>query len=188
MCDYLKILEIDNDTIKIETLYRDKFHPYLSKIERYNVDKVGQQLYYRLQRNCLEFRKLLDRLEPPKEAVSRTMEKPEPIVSDKEIEEFKKLSEFYYFEVAGDTTHVRMKNNLWTDFFTDNTTSKLTYKWIDETEFELTFIKSDNETRGNFSVKGDKYVYQILSKEDNYYLMSLNIPGQDVFEKFKLYY
>jgi hypothetical protein len=188
MCEYLRTLEIENDTLKIETLYQEKFYPYLNKIDEIKVDKVGQQVYYRLQRNCVEFRELLDRLDPPKEAVSRTTEKPKPKIKRKEIKEFKKNNEFYYFEASGETTTVRMENNNWTDSFSDNTVSELNYKWLNETEFELTFIRSDNETRKNLSVKGDKYVYQVLSKEDDYYLMSVNIPGQTVFEKFKLYY
>ncbi len=81
-----------------------------------------------------------------------------------------------------------MEKGKWTDFFSDKTFSKLTYDWISETEFELVFIESNNETRSNFSVKGDKYIYQVLTKENNFYLMTVNIPGQDTFEKFKLYY
>ena len=81
-----------------------------------------------------------------------------------------------------------MEKGNWTDSFSNNSLSKLTYNWINETEFELLFLESDNETRSNFSVKGDKYIYQILSKENGFYLMTVNIPGQETFEKFKMYY
>lgn len=188
MCDYLKKLEIKNDTLKINTLYERQLYPYLGKFEQSNVQKVGQQVFYRLQRNCVDFRNLLDRLQPPKVPVTRVIVKPNPEISKKEIREFKNQKEFHYFEVAGDTTKVTMEKGEWTDSFADKTFSKLTYDWINETEFELVFVESNNETRSNFSVKGDKYIYQVLSKEDGFYLMTVNIPGQKTFEKFKLYY
>ncbi len=34
MCDYLKTLEIKNDTLKINTLYEKQLYPYLGKIEQ----------------------------------------------------------------------------------------------------------------------------------------------------------
>ncbi|TXD80496.1 hypothetical protein ESY86_20575 [Subsaximicrobium wynnwilliamsii] len=188
MCDYLKNLEIKNDTLKINSLYEKQLYPYLGKFEQSKTQKIGQQVYYRLQRNCVEFRNLLDRLEPPREEVIRITEKPKSEISKKQLKEFKKQREFYYFEVAGDTTKVIMENGKWTDSFSNKTFSKLTYNWINETEFELVFIESDNETRSNFSVIGDKYIYQILSKEDEFYLMTVNILGQKTFEKFKMYY
>ena len=188
MCDYLKNLEIKNDTQKLNSLFKKQFYPYLGKFEQSQAQKIGQQVYYRLQRNCVEFRNLLDRLEPPKEKVTRIMKKPKSEISKKQLEEFKNQKEFYYFEVAGDTTRVKMDKGNWIDSFSDNTFSKLTYNWINETEFELIFVESNNETRSNFSVKGDKYIYQILSKEDGFYLMTVNIPGQETFEKFKIYY
>lgn len=188
MCNYLKKLEIKNDTLKIKNLYEKQLYPYLRTIEQSQTQKIGQKVYYRLQRNCVEFRDLLDKLDPPKEAVTRITEKLKPQISKKELKEFKKQIDFYYYEVAGDTTHVKMEKGNWTDLFTNKTFSKLTYNWINETEFELVFIESNNETRSNFSVKGDKFIYQILSKEDEFYLMTVNIPGQKTFEKFKLYY
>ena len=110
MCDFLETLEIKNDTLKINTLYERQLYPYLGKIEESNTQKVGQQVYYRLQRNCVEFRNLLDRLEPPRETATRITEKPKPNISEKQLKEFKEQKEFYYFEVAGDTTRVLMEN------------------------------------------------------------------------------
>ncbi|QHI37847.1 hypothetical protein IMCC3317_32300 [Kordia antarctica] len=187
-CDYLKQSDIKNDTLKISSLYNEQFNPYLRKIDQSKVQKIGKQLFYRLQRNCLEFSELLDRLEPPKEAIVRITEKPTSEISRKQLKQFKNQKDFYYLEVAGDTTNVVMQDGFWTDSFSDKTFSKLTYNWINDTEFELTFIESNNESRSNFSVKGDIYVYQVLSKEDGFYFMSVHIPGQKTYDKFKIYY
>ena len=188
MCSYLRNLDIKNDTLKLNTLYEKQVFPYLGGIDEALAPKVGQQLYYRLQRNCVDFRALLDRLDPPKEAPTRLTEKPKSGISKKELKEFKEQRRFYYFEVSGDSTSVLMDKGKWTDSFSDKTNSYLDYNWINDTEFELVFIESNNETRSNFSAKGDKYVYQVLAKEPNYYLMSVNIPGQETFEKFKMYF
>ncbi len=188
MCDYLKQLEIPNDTLKLRTLYTDQFYPYLANSDSTVVDKVGQQLYYRLQRNCVDFRDLLDGIFPPKEASVRMTEKPTSEISRKDLKAFKKQENFYYFEVSGDTTQATMKDGFWIDSFADGTYSKLTYHWTDNTEFEMIFVESNNESRSNFSVKDDKLTYQVLAKEDDYYLMSVNIPGQATYEKFKVYY
>jgi hypothetical protein len=169
-------------------MYQNQLYPYLGTIDESKVEKVAEQVYYRLQRNCVEFMDILNRLEPPKEETTRTNKKPKSKITDVELKEFKKQKKFYYFEVAGDTTDVLMENGYWTDSFSDGTFSNLTYKWISETEFELVYIESNNETRSNFSVQGDQYIYQVLSKGADFYLMSLNIPGQETFEKFKMYY
>ena len=187
-CDYLKHAKIENDTIQLRNLYEEKFYPYLNERSEEDVDRVAQQLYYRLQRNCITFRNLLDRIYPPKEAAIRVTEKPKSEISRKQLKAFKNEMNLYYFETAGDTTKVSMNNGIWMDFFSDNTYSKLSYNWIDTTEFELVFIESNNESRSNFSVKGDKLFYQVLAKGDDFYLMSVNIPGQTTYEKFKIYY
>ena len=187
-CDYLKQIDVKNDTLKINTLYNEQFYPYLGKVEKSKMQKIGTQLYYRMQRNCVGFRELLDRLEPPKDGVTRITEKPTSEMTKKQLKEFKKLKELYYYEVAGAKTKVVIKDGYWSDHFSDSTSSKLTFKWISDTEFELVFIESNNESRSNFSVKGDRYVYQVLAKEDNFYWMTVNIPGQVTYEKSKIYF
>ncbi|MDR6761810.1 hypothetical protein J2Y38_002019 [Flavobacterium sp. 2755] len=189
MCNYLQTTRnIKNDTLRIKDLYETKFFPYLEKIDSSKVQKVGIQAYYRLQRNCVEFRNLLDRLEPPKEAVVRKTTKPVSKMTKKDSEKFKNQIKFKYFEVNGDTTYVTMQNNIWLEKFKDDTYSKLEYKWLNDTEFILTFIESNNETRSNFSIKGDQYIYYIISKEKDHYLTSSKTPGEDIYEEAKIYF
>src|SRR5690606_36696394 len=116
-------------------------------------------------RNCVDFRDILDRLDPAKEALTTLTERRKSGISKKELKEFKEQRRFYYFEVSGDSTSVLMDKGKWTDSFSDKTNSYLDYNWINDTEFELVFIESNNETRSTFSAKGDKYVYQVLAKE-----------------------
>jgi hypothetical protein len=188
-CNYIKSTEnIENDSIRINLFYETKFDPFLNNIEREKADKIAQQLFYRLQRNCLDFSLLLDRLYPPKENINRISEKPKTKLSDKEIKEFWNRKSFKYFENNGNETIVQLNNNQWKDIFTDSTYSKLNYKAINNYEFELEFIESNNDTRSNYSVAGDKFVYGIIDKIDNYYLMSSKIESQNHYELFKLYF
>jgi hypothetical protein len=43
MSEYLRI---ENDTLKIISLYEKQLYPYLRKIEQSKTQKVGQQVYY----------------------------------------------------------------------------------------------------------------------------------------------
>lgn len=188
LCDDLKSLDnIEDDTERIAALYSRKFGPILRKVNADKAEQVGQQLYYRLQRNCVEFRNLLDKLEPPKEKASRAEVKPTSKISKKELKKFKKIKKFRYFEVNGDTTRVELTKDKWIDNFADSTYSKLEYKWINKYEFELTFIESNNEMRSNFSVKGDQFIYRIIEKKTDHYVMSVQIKEQEVYEIFKFY-
>jgi hypothetical protein len=188
MCDHLKDLKIANDTARIEYLYKSQLYPYLETVERSKMQTTGSKIYYRMQRNCTAFSELLDRLEPPKEAVERLTVKPVPTITNAEAETFRNRSRFFYYEVNGDTTTVSMNEGKWQENFTDNTFSKLDYTWLNDTEFELAFIESNNEGRMLFSLAGDKYVYQLLAVKDGYYDMTVHIPGQQVYSKFRLYY
>ncbi|MGB5983614.1 MAG: hypothetical protein WBG46_15870 [Nonlabens sp.] len=186
MCDYLRDLKIENDTLKIKNLYSSQLYPYLNKIPKENSEKIAGQIYYRLQRNCNNFKELLDRLDPPKVNAERSKKKYTSTIAKSDMETFKSTTDFYYNEINGAQTAVSMENGIWTDFFTDGSYSKLSYKWINDTEFELVFIESNNESRANLSVPGDVYIYQVLSKQEDHYVMSINIPGQRYYDKFIL--
>ncbi len=186
LCNHLEKLTSKNDTLKLKELYNTQLFPYLASVDQANAQQTATKIYYRLQRNCPGFRVLLDRLEPPRDGVKRNISKPTSEISKKELKKFRKKTDLYYCELNGDTTTVSMNNGIWRDSFSDGTFSKLNYKWINE--FELIFIESNNDSRANFSVKGDRYLYQLLSKKENHYLLSINIPGQKRYDVIKIYY
>lgn len=188
MCQHLKTLKIDNDSLKLYTLYNDKLYPFMDRYQNDDPNKAGMKVFYRLQRNCIEFRNLLDKLNSPSEKVIRKTSVSKSVISKKDLQHFKSLNVFKYTEASGDTTYVKIINGQWIDHFTNNTYSKLDLKWLSDNTFELIFIESNNETRANFSLKGDKFHYYIIEKKNGYYVLNINIPGQDVYEEFKLYF
>ena len=189
-CDFVTNSQLKSDQKKIEVLNESMILPYLRKLKDADTELVFNQIFFRMQRNCLEFELLLERLDPATstEKLERFHEKPQSKISDAELEAFKKTEKFYYTEHDGTKTKVAVKNGFWTDRFKNKTFSKLHFRWIGKAEFELEFIESDNLTRKNMSIPGDKYNYQVLSKEDKFYWMSLNVPGQPIYTKFKLYF
>lgn len=189
MCDRLKTNSgIANDTLRIQQAYEQILFPFLAQVAPDKAEAVGQTTFFRFQRNCPEFREILNRLNPPQDDVSWSEVEPESEITSREIKEFKKTGDFSYFEVDGKLTQVLLQDGFWTDTFTDNTFSRLSQEWITDKKFELTFIESNNVSRANFSFKGDKLIYKLLDKKDDHYVLSVNIPGQDNYEIFKLYY
>lgn len=188
MCTDFKSTEELNDSLRIERLNEKFIFPYLKQFSDSERENKIDYLHFRFQKRCEEFRKYLQKVDPPKgENWMSLNEKPKIEISDKEIKNFKSINNFYYHEYAGEKTNVKTNKEYWIETFSDGTTSKLFYKWIEKNKFELEFIESTNHTRKNFSKKGDKYIYQIISKENNYYWVLCQIPGQPEIMKFKLF-
>lgn len=189
-CDYLENMpEMDNDTLKFEVFVKRALEPFIHSIDADRAEQVFNQLFFRLQRNCIAFTDLLDVIQPPAERGARTKEKPLTKLNQKELAKFKKRSKFYYKEASGEITKLSMKNGKWKDKFSDGTYSLLSYEWISDYKFILTFKESNNLTRANFSVPGDQLIYGVLEKNPDHYLMFIRLPGKNpVYEHFKLYF
>ncbi len=91
----------------------------------------------------------------------------------------------YYLEHSGDTTGLVIKNGIWMDQFKDGTYSKCKFIWKGACDFELEFIKSNNNTRKNSGV-GEMFYYRIIDKEVNYYLLTYHYGN--VMGTFKVYF
>jgi len=176
------------DSINVSISYSKHLFPYLEKFPKDKREDIGMNIYFRLQRNCKTFLDILNRDDPPKGDWETITEKPSSDLNKSDCELFLEHSEFKYYEGNGDIVRVTIKDGFWIDHFLDGTFSKLKFKWINECEFEIEFIESSNYTRNNFSKPGDKYIYQLLSKLENYYDLSVEIPNSDNFLRFKLYY
>ena len=187
MCELLELQEVENDSLKVENVFEKTFYPYLENISPEKIDKVFNKVYFRFQRNCPAFRAILNKMYPPKDEVAFLNTEPVSEISFSELSDFKKQKKFSYKEVDGNVTQVEMKDGYWIDHFSDGTFSKLSLEWISDKEFQLTFIDSNNLSRSNFSFPGDKLNYKVLAKKEGYYLISVNITGQEEYEIFKLY-
>ncbi|MDA6069686.1 hypothetical protein NJT12_08645 [Flavobacterium sp. AC] len=173
-----------NNEIRINTINNSHITPYLAKFNDSLVQKKAFELiFYRLQKNCNEFVALF-----PNKAEERTWsmqeEKPVEKIAKAKCNQFDKTSKYYYIENDGNKVAVTLKDNLWTEQFSDNTFSKLHYRKKGNCEFELEFIESNNISRGNLSIKGDKYLYKIYDEENETY--SLYTKNKETYYIFKI--
>ena len=115
-------------------------------------------------------------------------QRPRTVLSRSECKRFGKQRKFKYLEMSGDTVNLEIDQAYWIDRFKDGTYSKLKFYWLGDCEFEIEFLESNNETRKGFSKRGDKYRYQIIDKTDTYYVMSAEIPNENIYWIFKLHF
>lgn len=188
MCIDFKNSEKLSDSLRVKSLNEKFIFNYLDQFQNSERNDKIENLYFRFQKRCQYFREYLQRVDPITGGNwVRLNKKPDILISNKELEQFKKYSNFYYFEYGGDKTLVHVSKKYWIETFSDGTNSKLFFKWIDKSRFEIEFIESNNNTRKNFSNKGDKYNYQIMSKENNFFWVIVETLGQDDIYKFKLF-
>ncbi len=147
-----------------------------------------RQIDIRFQRQCKEYGELIDRLSTQKGDWKRVAVKPGTELKHDACLNFLKYKNYYYLSSDGDTVKLTIDKNVWTDHFNDGTYSKLKFYWVNDCEFEIEFIESDNYLRKQFSKPGDKYKYQIIQKGEKYYFMSAEIVGTSQFMTFKMYY
>ncbi|UKB83360.1 hypothetical protein LF887_20465 [Chryseobacterium sp. MEBOG06] len=187
MCSDLKQTEDLSDSLRIESINNKFILPYLTQFsDSERQDKIDH-LYFRFQKRCQYFRDYLQKTDPVKsDNWVRLNVRPNITISESEINKFKNNSEFYYLEYDGDKkTIVKTDNTFWIETFPNGTNSKLYYKWIGKNKFELEFIESNNNIKKNFSKKEDRYIYEIINKENNFYWILLEAPNEIV--KFKLF-
>jgi hypothetical protein len=178
-----------NDSARVTQAFQKHLFPVMDGMSETQAREAQQRVFYRLQQTCLSFKRILEKLDPVNKGDWQEVDsKPLPAADKSVCKEFAQRKNYSYLERSGDTVHITVDNGIWTDRFEDGTYSKLHFRWISDCEFQIEFIESNNRSRKNFSKPGDKFSYQILSRENGAYLMSAQIVGQDRFMTFKLYF
>ena len=188
LCRHLKLNRDREDSIRIELAYQAHLYPYLDKQLEEEVEDIGMNIFLRLQRNCKEFKQILDRLEPLVGDWKVLNEKPKTRLDRESCRQFLEHREYRYTDSSGDTTRLIIDNGYWTDYFKDGTTSKLEFRWLSDCEFEIEFIESNNYFRMNYSKPGDIYRYVVIDQKDGYYDMGAELVESEQYMRWKLYY
>jgi hypothetical protein len=188
MCKTLKATNDKLDSLRFSEITELHLNPFFALYPKDEADKIWTIIYFRFQRDCMEFNQMLNRKSPAKDGVSLVEERPKTKLNKKDCQKFFDRKDYWYIENNGDTTNLKIENGLWIDKFKDGTFSKLRVKRTSDCTFEIEFIESNNVTRKNFSRPGDKYIYQIINKEKNYYEMSAEIVEINRIEIFRMYY
>jgi len=157
--------------------------PFVDHYAESQREKITEKIFYTFQRNCVEFYNLLLRLNPSDDYWDY-WEKVETIppttLNKSSCRDFVK-HRFIYSDSNKDTVNMVIEKGHWLEHFPDGTKSKLTFRWIDDCEFEIEFIESTNAVQRQFSKKGDTYRYQIIEKKEKYYLVSVELVGTNEY-------
>lgn len=188
MCVEFTNSKWQNDSIALTMLNNKYIQPYLAQFSDAEWNAKGDYLFYRFQKRCPHFKEFLKDSGPRNLDDWLTLDtKPSITVTDDELAELKKAKNVHYFDYGGKKTSVELTKTKWKESFGDGSFSSLNFQWKDGTKFELEFISSTNEIKKNYSRKGDKYYYEVVSKENGYYWVLNQSPGREGFLKFKLY-
>ncbi len=149
------------------------------------LEKIIIKADYNLQKNCDKYLTIRTRMDPSKGDWKRLDSNLNTHLDSLQCMGFTNHKALYYLEHSGDTTGLVIKNGLWLDQFKDGTYSKCKFSWKSACDFELEFIKSNNNTRKNSGV-GEMFYYRIINKEVNYYLLTYHYGS--VMGTFKVYF
>jgi hypothetical protein len=181
---------IETDSIKVARIFNKHLYPYLQGISQDSAYALKTFFYIRLQRECVVFKDIADRLNTQrKKSDWRSIDiEPESEINQEEFTTFFKVEHLKYLETNGDTSVAYVTDSTWEDYFQDGTYSRLKLSKINKSEFVITFVESNNKIRKILSKPGDKYRYKILKKDDGYYSMFVQPVGSKIKSLFKLYY
>lgn len=150
-------------------------------------DSIGERIFFRLQRNCNTFIEIMGKQEENKSDWTIENEKPKTEIASKECTNFYKGGNFYYKEYDGKIVNVVMTKSTWTETFEDQSFSKLVFIPKPNCEFDLEFIESNNNSRKNFSVKGDRYPYGLYKFSEGIYYVWTYSDQDKKYYGFRLY-
>ncbi len=188
ICKSVEANNNKSDSTRIILAYGEHLFPFVERFEESKRDQLSEKIYYRLQRNCREFSDILDRLNPPQGDWEKVLVKPKTTLDKKECRKFTDYVRYKYPDNNGDTVNLTIEKGFWIDHLKDGTYSKLKFKWINDCEFEIEFIESNNPVRNQFSKKGDRYWYQINGKQETHYDLSVQVVGTEGHYLFKLFH
>lgn len=188
MCTTLKSLETKNDSVRINFTYEKHLPDFLSKYkiaDEKQFNELFDRIFFRFQKNCIEFVEALGRVEGEKGDWEIVEDKPAVKI---EKSDCRKLEQnIYYKEYSGEIVNVTIADGYWTENFDDGTFSKLYFSWKNDCEFELEFIESNNAVKKNLSIKGDIYSYGIYAAENGVYDVWTKSKNYNPYILFKLY-
>lgn len=159
-----------------------------------DINEIGSQIGIRLAKECKYFQELITAEfgnDSRTDSLDKRYEKAQ-IVNKETCRNFVK-GEFYYAipmdsaRTIMDTTFLTINGTLYLERMDNGKTfSLLSFKWVNDCTFEITFIESNHPIKAAMSKKGDKYTYTIMEiNEDRAMLKSYFMGLTDYLELVK---
>ena len=177
-----------NDSIRLFSGYVSHILAHVENNPDDNVEDFWNSIFLRLQVKCKEFINLSIRLNKHNDNWIFVSEMPATSLSEFDCSEFYQIKKYKYIEPTGDTTSLKVNKRYWKDMLSDGTYSKLKLTKKTECDFDLTFIKSNNQIKNKLSIPGDKYRYRLIERNENYFLLGVEIETVNKVTLFKVYY
>lgn len=191
MCKTITAVTDRSDSMRIVTAFNRHLFPFLMKLPEDQRAEAFRAINLRAQRTCEAYTLITDRLAakmPKRGDWQMLSEKPNTKLVKKVCREIPDHKNYHYIDYTGDTVKIEIKKGIYQETFIDGTFSKLSFNWVSDCEFELTFIESNQAIRKNISKPGDKYHYEVLEKHDGYYLVLVTVDDMKRYTTFRLYY
>ncbi|HET9055515.1 MAG TPA: hypothetical protein VFN30_01580 [Chitinophagaceae bacterium] len=188
ICKSISNSTIEPDSIKIETAFKKYFPPLIQAIDSSKTEAVITEIILRLQITCYKFWKFIDNTTPKNQYWKTIDSFSVSVCSKKDCDELFLKSNLYYYEPTGDKTKLKLSKDYWVDSLSDGSFSKLKLVRTTQCDFEIEFIESNHPIKQKLSRAADKYYYRIISKEEHYYIMQVNLPLANKYSEFRIYF
>src|SRR5882724_12031402 len=113
ICRTVKIEKLETDSLTIANSFRKHLLQYRNKVDKQAWQQLIENCYFRLQRECPEFKKIIDKIDPTKGDWKRVDFEPESRASETDCADFFRISNFTYLEYNGDTAKVVITDSTW---------------------------------------------------------------------------
>ena len=177
-----------DDSARITNSFYSHTGRYIVNIPENKREDFLTRVFLRLQITCELFAKILEGKSPKNESWRTVSEIPASKLSSIECSDFFRIKHYRYVEPSGDTTRLTIVNGYWIDTMKDGTYSKLKLEKKTDSDFELSFEKSNNEIKSKLSRPGDKYFYRLVERTQGYYVLCVGVLAINSYALINVYY
>jgi hypothetical protein len=187
ICVSINESKSDDDSTKVISAFEKHLYLFFENVPEPERETLLNRIVLRLQAKCKSYSDISLKI-PKNQNWIAVSEVPVSKLSSASCEEFFKIHKFKYVELSGDTTQLKIETGFWIDDLADGTYSKLKFTKTAQCEFEISFLESNNKLKGPYSKVGDRYLYRVLEKGVNSYLLCVTNATSNASYLHKLYY
>lgn len=186
LCETFKTTSSYPDSVRIEKTFEK--HPYIFSgcKDQKEAEDLYLVLYLKLQMNCPGFDKVSEAGAKNTDDGVTVTEDPPVKVNASACSKIYKQNWFYYMQGEA-KINLYINDTSWKSLFPDKTYSLLKLEKLNECEFIISYVESNNFVIANSLQKGYRFRYKIIEEFPDYY----NVLSEDVVTKkkqlFKLY-
>ena len=187
ICDCLTNSTVKADSIKVIDC-RKTIHAELAEMTVEHREKVIDQMKVLLNTTCKEYDRISTSNKNENKGDWQTLDKnPASILNESECKQLTQHKGMYYLQGNGDTTYVQIADGVWKETSGHGLyTSTNKFRWLNDCDFELEFVKSTNPIDKKYFKKGEKLINRLVDRTERYYNVTVSRNG--IVMKYRLYH